>query len=81
MQKTFPGEPLEKIFPAFVEIRQFWGARIYRIIGSEEDVKETTDMIQELHPNTEKETMGDAQWLRNESPGIGVYQLLVVEKV
>lgn len=80
-----PGEPLQSVFPAHVEIIEFHGIEVLRIIGVEDQVWDTTKVLDELYPDDDKRTFGDAQHIGycrgpdNARP-IPMYELIVLRK-
>lgn len=86
-KKEFPGEPLESQLAAFVNVVVFEGVAVYRCLGTEGQVKETTDTLTLLYPLANMTTMGDAQWIGKARAGpergdiVDVYELIVMRKV
>jgi hypothetical protein len=86
MKYELPGEPLTDVFPAHVETVVFHGVEVTRIVGTEEQVTGTTNMLDELYGHDERRTFGDAQHIGycRVGPGtapIPMYALIVLRKV
>lgn len=81
-----PGEPLIDMFPAHVEIIRFQGVDVYRIIGDEGQITDTTKIIDDLYSDDAKRTFGDAMHIgygraRGGRKPIPMYELIVLRKV
>ncbi len=84
----FPGEPLNSVFPAEVEVVEFHGVEVLRLYGTEAQVSETTKMLDELYPDDDKRTFCDAEvsgFVNLDSDGkrslMPMYELIVLRKV
>lgn len=80
-----PGEPIDSLFPAHVETITFYGVEILRLIGTEDQVSDTTRILDDLYPDDDKCTFGDAQhvgYCRATPVGrpIPMYELIVLRK-
>lgn len=82
-----PGESRERLFPARIETIEFHGVEIMRIIGTQDEVQETTAMIDNLLPG-DRRTFGDAQMhgyrveeIEGRTIPLAVYELIVLRKV
>jgi hypothetical protein len=78
------GEPPTHIFPAAVTAGKLADVEVLRIVGTRADVAETTRLVDELWPGTERTTLGDAQFLyyaRDGKDVVEIYELIVLRKV
>ncbi len=78
--KRLKAEPLADIFPAHVEIAVIFDVRIYRIIGTEEDVKETTDLLEMMNPRLERQTFSEDAKIIGRNGKDLFYELIVLER-
>ena len=80
IEKTLKAEPLADIFPCSVEIAVIFGIRIYRIIGTQADVKESTDLLEMIYPKLERMAFSDAKIIGRHGDDL-YYELFVLERV
>ncbi len=81
----FPGEPCANRYPAAIDMATVYGVEVLRIVGTESDIRETTRLFDERHPDGERTTLGDdAQFLyyaRDGKNAVEIYELIVIRKV
>ncbi len=80
VEYTMPGEPMTVAFAAETRCQQFHETAVFQFMGTMEQIKESTDQLNELYPTEEKATLGkDATWL-GQTGGINFYSLVVMVK-
>lgn len=78
------GETPASLMPGRVEKVTFHGVEVLRVLGTEDEIRESTETLETLYPECEMRTLGAAQFLFYERRGsyrVEIYELIVLRKV
>jgi len=85
----YRGESLSEVLPAAIEEMTFEGVTISRLIGSEDQIKESTEIFCKLYPKEyfHMETMNDARYMghaymqvNGKREAIEIFELIVLRR-
>lgn len=83
--RRITGEPLEAIFPIAIEKVSVFGVTVYRLIGNEKEISDTTAIMDKAWADGDKVCFGDAipigvDYKPESRERIVVYELIVIRK-
>lgn len=86
-EMRFKGESLSSALPAeYVMIKEIYGTEIFRLVGTEGQISESTKILEEIYPDSDKTVFCDAIWLGTSRLKEGgdyenMYELIVVRRI